>query len=331
MSDIAKIAGVSQGTVSNALNNRKGSLSTEKRAEILKIAADLGYTKTKDYGVIRLVLVENATLNRNNFHNPFFSEMLKGIQTECENNNYQLLITYTNINELDTIGRGDKQMNVSGIIILGTLLKPNDIHHLERIEIPYVVMDASIPGKNTDFISIDNFNGMYEVGEYLISLGHRVFGMISLVPLINNFKERKQGLLQSFEDNEVEFDPDYEISFYPGDTISDTIKEYLQKLDRLNKPYPTAIVAMNDFLALELISGLKQHEIDISVTGFDNIDMGRISYPSLTTVDVDKFLLGQSAVKRLLDKITNEDHSCQRILISTKMIIRNSTKKIKQQ
>ncbi len=330
MSDIAKIAGVSQGTVSNALNNRKGSLSNEKRTEILKIAADLGYTKTKDYGIIRLILVENETLNRNNFHNPFFSEMLRGIQSECESNNYQLLITYINISELNSIGSSDRQMNVSGNIILGTLLKPEDVKHLDNIEIPYVVMDTSIPGKPVDFVSIDNFNGMYEIGNYLTSMGHQIFGLITLVPIINNFKERRNGLIQALEDKELSFDPDYEIQFKPGDTISQLVKEYFQKLDDLSKPRPTAIVAMNDFLALELISGLKQLDSDISVTGFDNIEMGRISYPALTTVDVDKFLLGQSSVRRLMAKINNNDDSHQRILISTKLTIRKSVKNLNQ-
>ena len=330
MIEIAKIAGVSQGTVSNALNNRKGSLSKEKRNQILKIAEEMGYTKSKDHGLIRLVVVENEVLNKSNIYNSFFTEMLRGIQSECSENNFQLLISYTAINELDSIISSDKELNVAGSLILGTALKPEHVGLFEKFNLPYVIMDTSINGKKTDFVAIDNFNGMYEIASYLISMGHRVIGLANMVPPISNFKERRNGFIQSLQDHNLDFDPDYETHLNQNENMTLMLEDYFQRLDKLNKPYPTAIATMNDFIALEILSGLKQLDIDISITGFDNIDISKYTSPALTTIDVDKFFMGQSAVKRLLEKIAIQDSPHQRILISTNLIVRDSVKDISQ-
>ncbi len=140
--DIALKAGVSDGTVSNALNNRKG-ISEEKREYILKIAREMGYFKnnsSSNNNTIRLIIIyKDAHIIGDT---PFFSELIRGIENECSLQGYELIIHHVNSDSLHTeITKSLKSNQTKGVLLLGTEMDIDDLKLFDNVCTPLVVLD----------------------------------------------------------------------------------------------------------------------------------------------------------------------------------------------
>lgn len=332
VSDIAKKAGVSSGTVSNALNNRKG-ISEEKRDEILRIAREMGYLKktSKDTKVLRFMI-----LNRRAHvvgDTPFFSELIRGIETECSAQGYELLISHVTVEENQNVSIDDvlKQDQVDGVILLGTEMDIKNLAAFSHMMIPTVIVDTIFRSQSYDFVAINNIDGTYEIVSYLIAKGHQKIGIINSAYQINNFKERKLGYEQALIDHQLTIYPEYEAMVEPSlDGAYTDMKSYLQSVLEEGIELPSAYFAVNDNIALGAMKAFKDLKLDISIVGFDDLPLCGYCDPPLTTVSVDKINLGRRAVRRLVEKIKESDDSNLQILVGTKVIYRESVK-VKEQ
>ncbi len=324
VAQIAKEAGVSPGTVSNALNNRKGSLSEEKRKHIIEVAEKLGYFKKgRRTGILRLVIYSRK--ERIVGDTPFFSELVRGFETEASKQGYQLNISYINNADGEEIQKLDDISVCDGLLLLGTEMQFEDVVLFENFKIPYVIIDNAYIRQNCDFVAINNRDGMYEITSYVIDKGHVRIGLINSINQINNFKERKLGFLQALMDRNIEFIPEYESFVTP--TIDESyidFSKYLKEIIEQNEEIPTAFVAVNDNIALGALKAIKEMNLNISVAGFDDIPFSSVSNPPLTTVEVDKMYLGKVAVSRLVKKLSDDDRGTLKILVRTKIVERNS-------
>ena len=325
VADIAKEAGVSPGTVSNALNNRKGSISKEKRDHIIQVAENLGYFKKgKRTGIITLVIYSNK--ERVVGDTPFFSELIRGLENETTKQDYRLNIVYIDSEQVEEIKQLDDVSERDGLILLGTEMQLEDVSQFENFKIPYVIIDNAYTNQKCDFVSINNRDGMYEITNYLVSKGYKRIGLINSINQINNFKERKMGYLQAMMDNGLNVIPELEAFVQP--TIDDSyrdFKDYLNELLNGEEELPEAFAAVNDYIALGAMRAMQELNIDIPLTGFDDISFANYSTPSLTTVRVNKRFLGEVAIRRLLEKFS-EDGSALKIMVGTEIVERNSTK-----
>ena len=325
VADIAKEAGVSPGTVSNALNNRKGSISKEKRDHIIQVAENLGYFKKgKRTGIITLVIYSNK--ERVVGDTPFFSELIRGLENETTKQDYRLNIVYIDSEQVEEIKQLDDVSERDGLILLGTEMQLEDVSQFENFKIPYVIIDNAYTNQKCDFVSINNRDGMYEITNYLVSKGYKRIGLINSINQINNFKERKMGYLQAMMDNGLNVIPELEAFVQP--TIDDSyrdFKDYLNELLNGEEELPEAFAAVNDYIALGAMRAMQELNIDIPLTGFDDISFANYSTPSLTTVRVNKRFLGEVAIRRLLEKFS-EDGSALKVMIGTEIVERNSTK-----
>lgn len=325
VADIAKEAGVSPGTVSNALNNRKGSISKEKRDHIIQVAENLGYFKKgKRTGIITLVIYSNK--ERVVGDTPFFSELIRGLENETTKQDYRLNIVYIDSEQVEEIKQLDDVSERDGLILLGTEMQLEDVSQFENFKIPYVIIDNAYTNQKCDFVSINNRDGMYEITNYLVSKGYKRIGLINSINQINNFKERKMGYLQAMMDNGLNVIPELEAFVQP--TIDDSyrdFKDYLNELLNGEEELPEAFAAVNDYIALGAMRAMQELNIDIPLTGFDDISFANYSTPSLTTVRVNKRFLGEVAIRRLLEKFS-EDESALKIMVGTEIVERNSTK-----
>ena len=287
VAEIAKEAGVSPGTVSNALNNRKGSISKEKRDHIIEVAEKLGYFKTgKRTGILTLVIYSKK--ERVVGDTPFFSELIRGLENEA--------------------------------------MQLEDVERFENFRIPYIIIDNAYTNQKCDFLSINNRDGMYEITNYLVKKGYKRIGLINSINQINNFKERKMGYLQAMMDNGLNVVPELEAFVQP--TIDDSyrdFKDYLVELIKGEDEMPDAFAAVNDYIALGAIRAMQELNVNVPITGFDDISFASYSTPSLTTVRVNKRYLGEVAVKRLIEKFS-ENENTLKIMVSTEIIERDSTK-----
>lgn len=330
MQDIAKLAGVSPGTVSNALNDRKG-VGKETKANIIKIAEELGYFrnhKKNEEKVMRLILFKKHGYVVSDTQ--FFSALLEACEKECRQNGYELLISQVIHGEHDkeNVFKIINQGKIDGILLLATEMNEEDFCYFESLDIPVVVLDSYFALKSYDYVVINNSSGAYRATKYFIDNGHKRIGILGSSVNISNFECRNKGFKKAIEEAGLEFRENDEILVEPTlDGSYKDMKEYLKK--NKGRELPTALFAFNDIIALGAMRAMQEDGLsipeDISIIGFDDIPFSALSNPNMTTVKVYTEEMGSIAVKRLIDKINEEDKSIPlKIEIDTKLVERNS-------
>lgn len=328
--DIASIAGVSPATVSKALNGRKG-VSEYTKQKIFNIAKEKGYQKDNNriQKSIRFVIFKKHGLVVSD--TPFFSSLIEGIEKESRTQGYETLITHVCTNDVDfkeTID-GIKNDYCDGMLILATEMNFEDIGVINNINIPIVIVDNYINGKNYDSILINNTDAAFKATEFLIKNGHTRIGYLHSSIFINNFHYRKIGYLDALRENNLNANEQHEFLLEP--TMEGSYRDMKKLLEQNTIELPTAFFADNDIIAFGAIKALKEKGIkipkDVSIVGFDDMPFCEITNPSLTTIRVFKQELGSIAVKRLIEKINSNDSITQKIEVNTELIIRNSVRK----
>lgn len=326
--DIAKAANVSPATVSNALNNRKG-VSEEIKQNVLKTARELGYTKetASDKNTIRLVIFKRHGYVVND--TPFFSSLIEGIEKECRQQGYELLVSHISIMEKDfrEITAGLNNDSASGMLILATEMLREDLDLFSNYRNPIVLLDSCLRDSNINSVLINNEDASFRATSYLIENGHTEIGYIGSSAFIKNFFYRRQGFLDALHEFKIAVKKEYLISVEP--TMEGAYRDMSAYLEN-NKNLPTAFFADNDTIAFGVMRALKEKGVnipkDVSIIGFDDMPFCEITSPRLTTVKVFKQEMGSTAVKRLMSLMTEGSGPSQKIQINTELIVRDSVR-----
>lgn len=330
MQDIAKMAGVSPGTVSNALNNRKG-VGKETKTKIIKIAEDLGYfdnRKKSEEKLIRLIIYKKHGYVVSDTQ--FFTALMQACENECRERGYELLVSQIihGENDKEQILKIIDNNKIDGILLLATEMDEADFKNFDNVNIPLIVLDSYFPTKKYDCVVINNLSGSYAVAKYLIDNGHTRLGILGSSRNINNFEYRCTGFIKAIHDFNLNFNEEDKILLESTlDGSYRDMKEYLLKNDR---KLPTAFFALNDIIALGAVKAMQEENIripeDISIIGFDDIPFSSLSNPGLTTVKVYTNIMGKMSVRRLIERINDPDDISIKMEIDTKLIERNSVK-----
>ncbi|RGY98586.1 LacI family DNA-binding transcriptional regulator [Clostridium sp. AM58-1XD] len=341
MKDIASEAEVSVATVSLVLSGKSGTrVSVETVRKIQEIAERLNYQpdinaqllKGKDSSIVGLIIP--------NITNHFYSEMTKGVMDEGKANGYNVIL-FNSDNQLaaETFAAQTlSSMRVAGVIICGiyeagekedTILKKLKKSGIQVVKIDRCDFEGTWP-----CVTIDNYQAAYSCVQMLYSQGHRKIALIASRWSLNIINDRERGYRQAMKDLGLKVTEDmiYRTdSFDFIDEAADRLAEEVRKdIDR----YTAVLVIPGDLLAVECISYWKRRGIripeDISVMGFDNIYMGSIMEPSLTTIDQPKYEMGKEAMKLLLALMNEQEPEKKKIVFPHQIIIRGSTKEIKE-
>lgn len=328
--DVAKESGVSITTVSRVINNNYPvSEKTRKKVEeVVKrldfkpniLARGLIHQKTDTIGVI----VPSIT-------NLFFPTVVKAIENILRKQGYSIYLCNTdNIDEEEvTYVNSLLARQVDGIIVIDpqTSNMKNRFYEKLQKEVPLVCINGYNRGISCNFVLNDEETGAVEAVEYLIGLGHKDIAFVrgessySYDLKENAYKEvlEKHG----YRGNEEV------INIGPGnndetmDITMNKIKNVLEK-----SKHPTAFFACNDLMALGVVNACKKVGLDVpgdvSVVGFDNTVISSLVEPKLTTVDQNMYALGENAASMLLKNIKNKNASTQKIVLNTKLIIRDT-------
>lgn len=333
VADIAKAVGVSPGTVSNALNNRKG-VSERKRREIIAAAKQMGYERSiarKEEKTIKFIQVKRHGEVVSDTY--FFTEVMHGIEKECRSLGYDLIMANINLNE---IGQEEakayfQKEESKGIILLATELRNIDLAILDQTRVPIVILDSCYRDTIYDCVLMANEDAVFKAVKYLVENGHRRIGLLHSSSYINNFYYRKKGFFCAMGD--------YNLKIKSGDiyNISPTLEgSYMDMKKELLRAesLPTAFFAENDIIAFGAMRAIKEvgYKIpqDVSIIGFDDMLFCETSSPRLTTICVDKNGMGVLAAKRLVDIIEGTcEVSPMKAQIRNKLIIRDSVRSIK--
>lgn len=322
--DIAKMAGVGVGTVSRVINNHP-SVKEETKNKILKIIGEVNYKpnefardlKRKKNNVIGILITGHP--------NPFFDDVICGIDRELKKENLTSLIHYTELEEFEVAVSSLIDYDVKGVIYLGGKSKDN----LEGINIPLVLASTTIDNSCSDkfhMVSINNRKAAYESVKFLIDRGCEKIGII-----ISNYEdELALERIKGYKDAISEAKLEYEI-ICEGEYTARGGYEGAKDMFRQGKP--DAIFAISDLMAIGatryiLENGYKIPE-DISIIGFDGIEESKYYYPSITTVEQPRKLMGEMAAKLLIEDVKGEQEKNQQkqeIYLKVQMIERESTK-----
>ena len=217
-----------------------------------------------------------------------------------------------------------RQGIVDGIITLGRFTL-DTVEAIRQFGLPVVVVDMYYDSLAMDYILTDNISGSYRMTEYLIKKGFKRIGFLGDPRYASSFYDRFQGYNRAMEAWKLETNPQWSIL---ADT--ETYRELLDQISEMKTNLPDAMVCANDALAIALVKALEEISVQtpqmISVTGFDNIPRSEECVPGLTTMHVQKELMGEKAVQRLMVIMKNRDAVPVKILLSTILIERESVK-----
>lgn len=328
--ELAKKMGLSETAVSMALNNKPG-VSTKTRQEVIHLAETYGYDFTKIKKNINLnesiYVISYKTNNTILSYSPIFDELLEGIKTECKKENYKVKIMqfYEKTDMLEDCFSDLRISDCSGIILIGTEIRKDICKQFLSLGYPIILLDTYFDSLDCTSILINNIQGAYFATDYLISLRQNQPGFLQSTYMIPNFDQRFKGYIEAIKENGMS--PSRSIIHKLAPSIENAMADMLEIIDR-NDPLASSYFAANDIIAIGAIKAfkLRGYKIpeEISIIGFDNISESRIIEPSLTTMDVPRLYIGQTAAKTLIEQMHSKRIYATKIEVSTKMIKRFS-------
>jgi len=331
--DIALRAGVSIGTVSKALNNYKG-VNEATRQRILTIAAENGFRAnslarglaTKQSRVIGVFF--NDSINSGFVHH-YFQRVLQGFKVAVGNAGYDLLF-FTNAGFTENRVTNDyldraRHRSVDGVVLMGMDRFDVGARQIAGSGMPCMSIDMDVTGPRAGYVQSTNVEGARAVVDHLVKLGHREIAFIGDRHQSKPGMDRRLGYEIAMRQHGLATPAEW---FGQGDFTRESGRTAMTMLLR-EGPFPTALVTVGDDLALGAIDaiverGLKVPE-DISVTGFDDIEVAASYRPALTTVRQEMEVIGERAGEALIHLVEEEGYPPPVISVETTLIVRESS------
>lgn len=309
--DIAEELGVSTATVSNVINGKTKKISDKTIERVQKKLEEKHYIPNmagillaqNSSKIICVVISNHKKYEGKILQDPFISALIDSMSLQADKNDYFMMIKISS--DINDIIRYASMWNMAGLILIGFCAQ--DYNSLrKRIHIPFVVMDGFFePEEKCANVSIDDFQGGFLMGEYLIRKGHRKIMFLSDNDMCMDHN-RYMGLKQVFSESRL--NANYlHLEIIPVE--ADKRRIYYETLERKIKNY-TAIFCASDAYAIEVMNYLtdKGYSIprDISIAGFDDIPAAEIVRPALTTIRQDISLRADKAMTMLNEQIRGE-------------------------
>jgi LacI family transcriptional regulator len=332
MYDVAKLAGVSQPTVSRVLNRGVAtpSISDETRQRVLAAVEELGYRPHIIARSLRTQRTQTVAMLIADLSNGFYQAMARAVQDVARQHDYEVLISnsdhlYENERHFCEIvlGRG-----VDGVMMVPVHLTNEDMdYYVSQTHIPFVVLAEYIKHPNIDVVFVNDEKATYEAICWLISAcGYTKIGYIGVPDFFPPGPRRLRGFMRAMNDCGLSVNPDF---MEQGDFTLESGRRAAQSLIQKGK-LPSALYVGNDLMAIGVILTLQEAGYsvpdDVAVLGFDDIPEATIVRPTLTTIAQDPRDIGQKLANALFERIDNPDIQGRRVFESSyKLISRQST------
>ncbi len=325
LEDVASKAGVSTATVSRCLNEPDRVLeATRKR--VMSAVEELGYTPNFAARVMAAKRTFTIGAIIPTMENSIFAWGLQAFQEEIHKRGYTLLVSssaYKPEVEEEQI-RNLVARGADGLLLIGHDRDPSIYDYIDRQNVPVMVAWSYMPGKRSPSIGFDNRQAMRALTDKVIGLGHTHIAMISGISLGNDrARLRIEGVRDAIADNGLPADM-LSVIETPYE-IENGAAAFADLISRT--PRPTAILCGNDVLAVGAMREAQKMGIrvpeDVSVTGFDDIELARIVSPTLTTVHVPHREMGRKAALELIEMIENGTPG-NSVQLSTEIVERQS-------
>lgn len=334
--DIAELAGVGISTVSRVINN-KGSVSEATRKKVMDVVNQYNYTPNSSARNLKITQSKNIGLLVKGITNPFFGKMIPVIERSIALRGYTLIVQNVgpNDHEMDIAIREAQDCNLCGLIIMGGAYDYSE-EQFRRLSLPCVLLTISacegVDPKLYSSIRIDDEKEGYRATNYLISLGHRRIGFLYQTPWESPTPNylRYKGYLRALEENDIAFDPDLvATNMAAEDSGYDVGFRLMKQLYTKNRDM-TAVFAFADILAVGAAKavfamGLRVPD-DISIVGFDGIEIAEFYHPSLDTVYQPAKEMAMYSIDILFDML--QGGKTQHIIYDSVLLKRGSCRRI---
>jgi LacI family transcriptional regulator len=324
--DVARVAGVSYSTVSRVVNGH-ANIRADTRARVQAAMADLGYVAHVTARALASGRTQTIGLLARGIDNPFFSAVIKGVDQEVSEADYDLLLCTTH-SRSEQEGRYVARLShgmVDGLLIVVPTALPEYVSQLRAQRYPFVLIDHDSDAPGCTVVNAANRSGTREGIAYLIELGHRRIGFITGRPDVGAATERLEGYREALRDADQAFDEELVVT---GDFMEERGYAAAQELLGLPDP-PTAIFASSDVAAFGVLSAARDAGLrvpdDLSVLGFDDIVEAAWLGPGLSTVRQPLREMGRVAVQRLISLLADPSRPAVRVVMDTELVVRNTT------
>ena len=325
LNELAKVAGVSASTVSRALNESEHPVNDETRQRILALANELGYRPNMVARGLKMDRTYAIGIIVDNIVSPFSPTIIRGIQDELKGHNYFSVIMNTDWDpEVETEAIHQLiSRSIDGIIFVESWLRGAN-PTLDLANKPYVFFHRLFNGTFSNSVLVDEQYGARLAVEHLVNLAHQRIAFINGPQGWAASADRLAGYKDVLAQKGIAYDPElveegnWEVqSGYPA----------ARKFLGLAQP-PTAIFAANDLMALGAIyaiqeAGLRVPE-DIALVGYDDREIASLVRPTISTVTLPCYEMGQASAQLLLRRLENQAEIDEPIRIKGKLIIRES-------
>jgi len=322
--EVAQQAKVSVATVSRYINNpdivaKATGLRVEEAIQDLNYEPSiLGRNLRKSESKLLIVLIPSIS-------NPFYIEIINGIEDTAIEQGYNILLCQTDSNPKREAIYFNliKNQLADGIITMDPAVDRKNLTEISR-EYPLVQCSEYDEEGIISYVTIDNEQAAYHAVRHLIKMGHTKIAMINSNEKFLYARERKQGYVKALKESGLSIQPNW---LYTTENLKfDSGRQAMKNL--LNQDeWPTAVFAVSDILAigaLKEINAIGLHvPRDIAVIGFDKIDFSNMTDPTLTTVAQPMYKMGSTSAQMLIDKIAGK--KTDSIILEHELIIREST------
>jgi DNA-binding LacI/PurR family transcriptional regulator len=331
--DVARLAGVSRAVVSHVVSNRPAggiTITEETRRRVLAAIEVTGYQPDASAQSLRLGKTRSVGVLIPDTQNPHYWQVVRGVEDAARPHGYDLFFSSTSLDpdrELAGV-RALTRRRVDGLILMLTYYDKLESELLALRSSQSALVLFGLPPSSAlevDTAEPSHGEGAAEMMAHLLGLGHRRIALVLGVATPTLGVERLAAYEAALRAAGLPVDP--ELIVHTGPQIEDGYGAALHLLDL--RPRPTAIVAVNDYLAIGVLRACVERGVrvpnDVSVAGFDDIDVAAYLTPGLTTVRVSAEEMGRRAFCLLLDRIEHPASPPQHVRVPAQLVLRAST------
>ncbi len=326
LQDIASACNISISTVSRALNGT-APVNRELQKQIHQTIKELGYLHSplkQAQKMLRIGLIIPDVLN------PWLAGAIHAASEEATRQEVALSIldVTQDMAKQETNLQMARKWGLDGLIVIGTKLPPQRyVEFSRRTGIP-VMISRHVEIPELPCILIDYETSVHQAVKHLVSLGHTRIACMSDLPEWDSSRIKLQSLQNAFAENGLTLPPHYYTWCFPN--ISEGAQTANRLLNLSERSRPTAIIAFDDLIAIGALSaagkkGLRVPE-DISIIGFNDIEISSYTHPPLTSVSLPTYQIGQTLVKKMSESLKSGNHTSGSLKeLNCSLVVREST------
>lgn len=320
--DVARLAGVSQSTVSRALRDEPG-MSERTRQRVRQAAAALGYVAIERGRSLSMQATHRIGVVAPDLRNPFYPELIDPVRSELERRGYRaLLLADRGESPVDIVHLADGSLD--GVILTTSTLSSPLPALLRTRSIPCVLLNRDVDGVDVDACLADNAGGAARAAALLLELGHTRVAVITGPVDTSTGRDRAAGLRRGLTEGGVGLPPEL---VRHGPFSHTTGRQLAMELLTGEDP-PTAIFCGNDVIAVGACNAAAALGIepgrDVTIIGFDDIAMASWDVFQLSTLRCDLAAMARTAIEMLMSRILDPQRPTRRAIVETTLVPRRT-------